>query len=649
MQHFPLQLILFGQVDDLYIDLDPVRGLFEDCIQIAESGLTADALMDKVYESRSAHIYPSLLCLYLADKHGVQAWQLFSHCLKILKEKDPFSFLIVLTQEETLPFDQSLWPNDQTVWSISRKNFENNPVQLVEYADHYLRMLSLISPDEIFMPTTFKSCSNFLTVKNLVQGRYTGTKVLSDLLDQKQTIPCFNIKSPSMIDSILIAAENSRSPVILEISPSEIMRYFPSHPVGNFGFQAAREKLFSGLKIFKKLIDDAMDRLSVKIPVFIHLDHATSPEIVLFCIDQGYDMVMYDGSHRSFNSNLRTTSWLVEEAHKKGVMFEAEFSGVDRTIPRTTSKERVVEFVKQSKVDLLGISVGQKHGSDYQFESLLKAHNELAASFHTLTQGRSRIMVEAIEEVLKEVKDFSQRQYLEHLRFMVIFKGQLPFNDKFPFHERFPFADVSMKVWRLMTEKENAMVSLLVRLNHKINNISINFSKPDIKRNIDWVGLGEIQRVIINEIDHPMGLVIHGGSSIDVRSFKYFKSYNVKKINFGSSVFRNFLSSLLEMARLNHTHLPAQAHELTMSDIHLLLDFDWQNRGKAFVSPYIQFAPFIDYIERFYFRPLAEAEVDTTASSQMPTQIVRLNSEWESHEPQLFTCASTPIGVERTT
>lgn len=107
------------------------------------------------------------------------------------------------------------------------------------------------------------------------------------------------------------------------------------------------------------------------IPVAIHLDHGKHVEIVKKAVDIGFTSVMIDASADSFEENVRKTKEVVEYAHKYNVTVEAEIghvgSGInyedesgDTTV--FTEVNDLVEFVKQTNVDSVAVSVGTAHG-----------------------------------------------------------------------------------------------------------------------------------------------------------------------------------------------------------------------------------------------------------------------------------------------
>ncbi len=112
------------------------------------------------------------------------------------------------------------------------------------------------------------------------------------------------------------------------------------------------------------------------VPVVLHLDHGTTPELIKKAIDLGFSSVMIDASTESFENNVAITKDIIEYAHARGVVVEAEIGhvGVAKNIgasesanpdaddSRYTTVESAIEFVKQTGVDSLAISIGTAHG-----------------------------------------------------------------------------------------------------------------------------------------------------------------------------------------------------------------------------------------------------------------------------------------------
>ena len=111
---------------------------------------------------------------------------------------------------------------------------------------------------------------------------------------------------------------------------------------------------------------------SVKVPIALHLDHGVTPDYIKKAISLGFNSVMIDASAYDFKENVRRTKEIVDYAHANGVDVEAEIGhvggtteGADESITNDsvyTTVEEAYEFVKQTQVDSLAVSIGTSHG-----------------------------------------------------------------------------------------------------------------------------------------------------------------------------------------------------------------------------------------------------------------------------------------------
>lgn len=128
----------------------------------------------------------------------------------------------------------------------------------------------------------------------------------------------------------------------------------------------------------------------VNIPVVLHLDHCSNIETIEAAIKAGFTSVMYDGSKLSYKENLENTSKVVAFAHKHGVSVEAELGSIAAgenshegsadDVELFTDPDVAEDFVNQTGVDALAVSIGTVHGV-YQGEpnlrlDILEAINE---------------------------------------------------------------------------------------------------------------------------------------------------------------------------------------------------------------------------------------------------------------------------------
>ena len=173
-------------------------------------------------------------------------------------------------------------------------------------------------------------------------------------------IGAFNINNMEIIQAITEAAEEVKSPVILQVSAGA--RKYAKH-----------EYLMALAKA--AVADTGID-------LALHLDHGDSFEICKACIDGGFTSVMIDGSHHAYEDNIALTKKVVEYAHAHGVVVEGELgvlAGVEDDVVAEhssyTRPEEVEDFVSRTGVDSLAISIGTSHGA-YKFTPAQCTRNE---------------------------------------------------------------------------------------------------------------------------------------------------------------------------------------------------------------------------------------------------------------------------------
>ncbi|WP_309084940.1 class II fructose-bisphosphate aldolase [Chelativorans sp.] len=156
----------------------------------------------------------------------------------------------------------------------------------------------------------------------------------------------------SMIRPILRAGEKLNSPLIVQISQREMERYgITPHEFG---------------EAFRR----GMDEVQPTVPVVLHLDHTFELSVIAAAIDAGFTSVMMDGSAKPFEENVAVSREAAELAHDRGVSIEAELGKIGTTdyvetdddVELYTDPQEAADFVEQTGVDALAVSVGTAHG-----------------------------------------------------------------------------------------------------------------------------------------------------------------------------------------------------------------------------------------------------------------------------------------------
>jgi fructose-bisphosphate aldolase class II len=166
-------------------------------------------------------------------------------------------------------------------------------------------------------------------------------------------IPAFNFNNLEQMQAIISACVETKSPVILQVSKG----------ARKYANQTLLQYLAKGAVEYAK-------ELGCAIPIVLHLDHGDSFETAKSCIESGFSSVMIDGSHFSYEENIRLTKQVVEYAHAHDVTVEGELgvlAGIEDDVVAEhssyTRPEEVEDFVKRTGVDSLAISIGTSHGA----------------------------------------------------------------------------------------------------------------------------------------------------------------------------------------------------------------------------------------------------------------------------------------------
>ncbi|MBO4574873.1 MAG: class II fructose-1,6-bisphosphate aldolase [Bacteroidales bacterium] len=176
-------------------------------------------------------------------------------------------------------------------------------------------------------------------------------------VDGGYAIPAFNFNNMEQLQAIIMAAVETKSPVILQISKG----------ARNYANQTLLRYMAEGAVAYAKELGCAHPE------IVLHLDHGDSFELCKNCIEMGFSSVMIDGSALPYDENVALTRKVVDFAHKYDVTVEGELgvlAGVEDEVSAEashyTKPEEVVDFVTKTGVDSLAISIGTSHGA-YKF------------------------------------------------------------------------------------------------------------------------------------------------------------------------------------------------------------------------------------------------------------------------------------------
>jgi len=213
-------------------------------------------------------------------------------------------------------------------------------------------------------------------------------KMLKDARINGYAIGAYNVFNLETVKGIINAVKKMEVPVILQASESAVS--------------------YAGAKNLVDIVTNELKNCSI--PVALHLDHGKDIEIIKECITAGFSSVMIDASSKSFEENVKITKQVVALAHKHNVTVEAELGelkGIEDNISsdstHLTNPAQALEFIKQTGVDSLAVSIGTAHGINkgatapkIHFEILEELERILPKDYPLVCHGAS-----SVDETLK--------------------------------------------------------------------------------------------------------------------------------------------------------------------------------------------------------------------------------------------------------
>ena len=218
----------------------------------------------------------------------------------------------------------------------------------------------------------------------------TTKEMFEKSMKEGYAIGAFNVNNMEIIQGIVDAAAEQKSPVILQASSSAIK--------------------YAKINYLMKMVEAAVEE-HPEIPIAIHLDHGPDFATCKMCVDSGFTSVMFDGSKYDFEENIRLTKEVVDYAHAHGVVVEAELgklAGIEDDVnvaasdAMYTDPEQAEEFARRTGVDSLAIAIGTSHGA-YKFKGeaklrfdILKQIKERIPNIPIVLHGASTVIPELV-------------------------------------------------------------------------------------------------------------------------------------------------------------------------------------------------------------------------------------------------------------
>jgi len=179
-------------------------------------------------------------------------------------------------------------------------------------------------------------------------------EILTRAKNEGWALGAFNAGNLEIIKGIVQAAQNQQSPIILETSFGESQHF--------------------GIQNFLSVVENF--RRETGLTILTNLDHGGGLEECQGAIETGYNLVHFDGSGLPYEENVKITKALVEQAHTKGILIEAEIDKIlggskfheeaaesFQATGNYTDPQKAADFVDQTGCDILAVFIGNLHGT----------------------------------------------------------------------------------------------------------------------------------------------------------------------------------------------------------------------------------------------------------------------------------------------
>ncbi len=173
-------------------------------------------------------------------------------------------------------------------------------------------------------------------------------EILARAFAERYGVAAINIINDLTMDAVIAAAEELRAPILVQTSPKTVKQ--------------------TGLDVLYAMWVEMARRTTV--PVALHLDHCPDRDVISDCLAKGWSSVLFDASKLTVEENKRQCIEVVAEARRYGADVEGEIEGFKRTEDLTRDEAQhvqsldvVVDFVRETGVDIFAPAIGNAHGT----------------------------------------------------------------------------------------------------------------------------------------------------------------------------------------------------------------------------------------------------------------------------------------------
>jgi fructose-bisphosphate aldolase class II len=172
--------------------------------------------------------------------------------------------------------------------------------------------------------------------------------ILADAFNRRYGVGAFNVVNDLTMEAVLAAAQETRSPVIVQVSVKTVKQM--------------------GARLIRLMFAEMAGRVSI--PATLHLDHCPDCKVIEECVAEGWNSVLFDASKLTYADNLAQTKEVVALAHAHGVAVEGELEAItgvedgvgDQYGGPVVALDLALRFMRETGIDSFAPAIGTAHG-----------------------------------------------------------------------------------------------------------------------------------------------------------------------------------------------------------------------------------------------------------------------------------------------
>lgn len=413
-------------------------------------------------------------------------------------------------------------------------------------------------------------------------------------------LPNFNIKHSGMLIPLAYLSLQYKTPVYVEISPQEALVYY------NFSGNSCKDCVKKAFSQIRSDVDWVCSQTGAEI--LLHLDHCNDLELIKFTLDIGFNSIMADGAHFSLKSNIIFTQNAKKLADQYNIPTEGEIGAIDLHGLRkksTTILTEALEFVNETDVDFLGVNARQYHSCDYGFNRARKAFLEYQ-DLKGRNDGFDLNLLEACIDIDTKIAqrglkhDFDLRNFFKQIIDSLVFDysyDNLLNSSQYTLSPNLDFWIKELKKnWNILNSKS---IYLLDKTHSHILGKSVKHNSK-AQKSLDFDLLQSLSQALYNR---NTSLVLHGGSSIEEEDFYYLNTFDIARINIGSTPFLGYLNAIRSAKAGIYNYSNSDIPKDNQGIVAFLQDYggnwkSWLDKTPPFLNNYLF------ELDNLFFKPL---------------------------------------------